>query len=122
MKLLIKKLWIKALKSGKYKQGTECLRKVNKFCCLGVLSDLYAKENKIKWKKDKESYRLFNEGYVLPSMVREWAGLDGHNPGVLITEKIKKKIDCNWKSSSLSNLNDKGCNFKQIAECIDKSL
>lgn len=33
--------WIEALRSGKYKQGTCCLRSAgDRFCCLGVLCDV----------------------------------------------------------------------------------
>lgn len=35
------KAWVEALLSGKYKQGTDCLRSNdNEFCCLGVAADL----------------------------------------------------------------------------------
>jgi hypothetical protein len=37
--------WVKALRSGEYKQGRERLRSGNQFCCLGVLADLVIKEN-----------------------------------------------------------------------------
>lgn len=36
----IKEDWIKALRSGKYKQGTGCLRKGDEYCCLGVLCEV----------------------------------------------------------------------------------
>jgi len=32
--------WVKALRSGKYKQGRNRLRKKDRFCCLGVLCEL----------------------------------------------------------------------------------
>lgn len=35
-----KKLWIMALRSGKYQQGTRFLRNGDKFCALGVLMDI----------------------------------------------------------------------------------
>jgi hypothetical protein len=39
--------WIKALRSGEYKQGCGALRpSKDKFCCLGVLCDVYRKESK----------------------------------------------------------------------------
>ena len=50
MKKLIKKRWLKALRSGKYKQGRELLAfradKEEKYgyCCLGVLADIVAKD------------------------------------------------------------------------------
>ena len=47
----IKQRWIEALKSGEYQQGYEALRYNNKFCCLGVLTDLYIKEHGLQWHK-----------------------------------------------------------------------
>lgn len=39
----IKRAWVKALRSGKYKQGRKQLRNGNdEMCCLGVLCNLYA--------------------------------------------------------------------------------
>lgn len=32
--------WVKALRSGKYKQGKTFLKKGDKYCCLGVLCDI----------------------------------------------------------------------------------
>lgn len=36
----IKRKWIKALRSGTYKQGRNQLRKGDAYCCLGVLCDV----------------------------------------------------------------------------------
>ena len=36
-------LWVKALRSGEYKQTTGQLRKDDGHCCLGVACDLYGK-------------------------------------------------------------------------------
>jgi hypothetical protein len=42
----IKDLWIDALQSGHYEQGTGKLRnKWDEFCCLGVLCNIHAQEN-----------------------------------------------------------------------------
>jgi len=77
----IKKKWIKALRSGKYKQGKMVLHSTdNKFCCLGVLCDLYVKEKKSKWvnRKDKalKVIRGSNVSGFLPPSVQKWAGMD----------------------------------------------
>jgi len=38
----VKTEWLKALRSGKYKQGNGCLRDgQDNFCCLGVLADIH---------------------------------------------------------------------------------
>ena len=36
----IKAKWLKALRSGKFKQGKDQLRLGNRFCCLGVLCEI----------------------------------------------------------------------------------
>lgn len=110
----IKKLWLKALRSGKYKQAMHTLKNNNnEYCCLGVLCDIYAKINKKKG-FDKHNYFL-DENAILPMKVIKWAGLS--------TEGYK--YDCQnvrIGDNSLSNLNDKGKSFKYIANVIDKKL
>lgn len=111
MKKDIKDLWLKALKSCKYKQGKRALRIKNKYCCLGVLCDIYKKENHIRWKKLRDAdgyYFLFDDGAVLPPQVINWAGLKNCNPKIL--------------NKSLSEYNDDGKTFKEIADLIEKYL
>lgn len=74
----IKRLWVKALKSGEYTQTRHALRKDDSFCCLGVLCDLHSKETGEKWQDIKYLY----EDAGLPSEVIEWAGLERSNPKV----------------------------------------
>ena len=55
--------WLAALRSGEYKQGTQILKSIeNKFCCLGVLCDLVAKEypEDFRWEGPSEG-SWFNE-------------------------------------------------------------
>lgn len=50
MKAEIKRKWLEALRSGKYKQGQKRLRGLdNRYCCLGVLCDVV---NPDDWVKD----------------------------------------------------------------------
>lgn len=80
----IKQRWIEALKSDEYRQGYEGLRHNDKFCCLGVLTDLYIKENGFQWRKDVGGCWSFDgEGGVLPASVQKWAGFDDANPLIL---------------------------------------
>lgn len=56
MKQNIMKKWVKALRSGKYKQGYGTLKQYNGFeevyhCCLGVLCELYNDEMRKNKKK-----------------------------------------------------------------------
>lgn len=36
----LKKLWVKALRSGRYKQGKGALKEAGQYCCLGVLANI----------------------------------------------------------------------------------
>lgn len=82
----IKKLWVEALRSGKYKQGTGRLITVGddgvtRMCCLGVLCDLYIKQTgKGEWVNDHgiKHFTSSTEKYVAmlpPIEVVQWAGL-----------------------------------------------
>lgn len=64
----VAKRWVKALRSGKYKQGRETLKTDRgTYCCLGVLCDLAVKAKVIP---------KFPEGeVVLPREVQRWVGL-----------------------------------------------
>jgi hypothetical protein len=106
----IAKLWLKALRSSKYKQGRESLRFVDDdhkvFCCLGVLCDIkLSQENKSEAAKN----RWFgNNTDYLPMSVRKWAGM---NTGDGVFNE----------NSSLVVLNDEqNKSFKYIANVIEK--
>ena len=72
--------WAKALLSGDYKQWKYRLKTNSKYCCLGVLCELYRKETgKGKWKGG--AVKVFEIGNVSkvhepPKAVLEWAGLE----------------------------------------------
>jgi len=137
MKQNIMKKWINALRSGKYKQGTETLKQYNskgnaQHCCLGVLCELYnqeMKKNKKKTLPEKVYNNDFPYGYTrfgnkldyLPKEVMNWAGMK-NSMGEFYTgitwfgdyevEKIRE---------SLADLNDNGKKFKTIANIIEKN-
>jgi hypothetical protein len=72
----IKKLWIKALRSGKYRQGYRQLKRGRgndaAFCCLGVLCEVAKQEGVIK------AYRP-TDGFP-SNKVLAWANLKDMNP------------------------------------------
>lgn len=132
MKQNIMKKWVKALRSGKFKQGTGTLKQYNskgqvKYCCLGVLCELYNQEMKKKKKKTlPETTEDYNSQFVdwskctkfgdkafdLPKEVMKWSGVetsDGYLWYVL------------YALPSLSLLNDAGKKFKTIANIIEKN-
>jgi hypothetical protein len=92
----IKARWVKALRSGEYKQGTGYLAKkrgseARRYCCLGVLCELAVKSGVAERVEDhtgfdERGYRgkgnqdEFRETSLPPRSVVEWAGLERSNP------------------------------------------
>lgn len=115
----IKKLWLEALRSRKYKQGDGYLKdKDGKFCCLGVLCDIYAEKMGLEWEMDDSfdsAYRFIDQQAYLPKKVQEWAGLE-HLGGVVLGE------DKDGDDVDLTHLNDGGRKFYQIARIIEEKL
>jgi len=118
--------WIAALRSGDYEQGRGSLRKNNAFCCLGVLCDVLSKQgsghwdvvDKIVWgfrNKSRDEVEAGNGEWdddLLPPFAAELAGLDTCDPRVN-----------HWGVSiTLSELNDSGANFEEIANLIEERL
>jgi len=128
MKKDIKEKWVSALRSGQYKQGTGYLIKSAnaggqcKYCCLGVLCDLYLKEHDVELSWNSEAISdtevlnvasLYGTEFVLPRQVQEWAGL--HEPSPC--------VEYNDSTEMLSELNDhNGLDFDYLADLIEDSL
>jgi hypothetical protein len=133
MKKEIAKKWVKALRSGKYKQGKGYLKQFNnkhepKHCCLGVLCELYNDTMKKNHKKslyveemvdgsdgtDFIRFDLSDGG--LPKAVRQWAGI-ACALGDFTVEKDNYYIE-----ECLADLNDSGKKFSTIANIIEKNV
>lgn len=97
------KIWIKALRSGNYRQGSGSLRSSGHFCCLGVLCDLVQKDGGPDWSEDRGwGHEFLGDPGKLPKIISKWMGLD---PVI---------------SSRLVSMNDKeGKTFKEIADYIE---
>jgi len=139
MKKEIAKKWVKALRSGKYKQGDGYLKEYNsknqpRHCCLGVLCELYNDAMKKNHKKclnvriKQNTYTTHSNGIVvfnnkpqsLPLVVRKWAGIKDETGEFIIKKKDKYgeyKINEN-----LSVLNDTGRKFSTIANLIETNF
>lgn len=122
MKKAVMKKWVKALRSGEYKQTPHALCKEDKdgncsFCCLGVLAELYVQENndKVCWgKRSKLDSALSIHGLrgSLSKEIMKWSGLKTEG-GTIKTKYI---------DSQLFRLNDEeGKSFKQLANIIEKN-
>jgi hypothetical protein len=111
----IKQKWVSALRSGEYQQTQRRLHDENGFCCLGVLCDLYLKENQLEWEPSTHYNNVYVFQYmatVLPLSVMEWVGVGEGNPYVYV----------NGGPFTLAELNDRGSTFNEIADVIEKQL
>lgn len=114
--------WIKALRSGEYKQTTGMLNKNNEsVCCLGVLCELWRQEQLIpmKWEthsSDNNSMGLFGEAAVVPTQISKeivmYSSIGCIDLPYPARDNEKKEI-------KLIDLNDKAkLTFPQIADVI----
>jgi hypothetical protein len=96
------KKWVKALRSGKYKQTQGCLYDGYGYCCLGVACELAKKEGIIE---DYDGDMSFP-----PIAVQNWlelSSMDGELPD-------------SYTHGSLIDYNDEGSSFKKIAQIIER--
>ena len=124
------RLWVEALRSGKYKQADRQLKRGDTFCCLGVACDISGIG---KW--DGDEY-LLPDGYAaefsLPSAVTEWLGFaedrsdDNEVEIGEITDPILnpyRELIAHKSASptiTLAGLNDSGLTFNEIADVIER--
>lgn len=132
----VKATWTAALRSDRFKQGRQSLRKrlrdgTEEHCCLGVLCDLAVEAGVLpeptltsgrvndgsqdyEYQSNGENGEfLWPEAGVLPYNVRKWAGLEMSNPEVIID---------GYGRMSLAMANDNGNDFNTIADVIDAQL
>lgn len=135
MKPEIKVKWVNALRSGEYKQGNGKLNRDGAFCCLGVLTDLAAKENLVQWKAEPE-YDWVNcvddnesNFDFLTSSVIKWAELEQHvTRNGDVTVKWDSSLEFygyfgeDYESVELSDLNDDKIPFSVLADLIECQL
>jgi hypothetical protein len=96
----IKAKWVAALRSGRYEQGQHRLKsETGEYCCLGVLCSV------IKAKK-------WTDNELLPAHVQVQVG----------AIRGDFRVSVNGKDTFLSNLNDKGIPFNEIANIIEEQL
>jgi hypothetical protein len=121
----IKKRWVAALRSGKYRQSCGHLREDDCYCALGVLCDLFVQEHEhegVSWDKtlgqyyfvryEKDQATYYYE--FLPPVVMKWAGVRHENPEFFVEESE----DC----FTVADLNDdQALSFDQIATIIEES-
>jgi hypothetical protein len=123
----VKRLFLKALRSGEYEQGRLQLRtNEDTYCCLGVLTDLAVKAGIVKWEHSDYGWgveaRLPNgTDYIdtsgLDYKILEWAGLENETG-------IGGNIFFGGaKEDNLMNCNDEQLlTFEEIADIVEENL
>ena len=154
MKPDIKQLWCEKLTSGEYTQAKGALLKEGpvcprRFCCLGVLADIWmqtedGKAHQARWAQDQiqvtrhnqyddKEYQVESDGTLIDE-VQDWARLTASNPHVWVREDVLKthvgfRMGTpgtgereGWLRTTLAELNDNGFSFAEIAEIIKEQL
>jgi hypothetical protein len=100
MKRQLRDEWVTALRSGRYKQGKNQLKKGDSFCCLGVLCDLSG--------VDLDGKYLGGNG-----------GVDDY--GLTDELNVLREIPESQRDR-LAGANDAGNSFAEIADWIEKNI
>jgi hypothetical protein len=95
-----RRLWVEALRSGKYRQAIGDLRSDDGFCCLGVGCDISGLGH---WEDTRYITPDFRHEGTLETDVQEWLGLAG--------------MEGEYWETSLARLNDN--DKKTLAEIAD---
>lgn len=130
MKKKIKKLWVRALRGDhkdrngkKYRQVDGALNVGGKFCCLGVLCDLYSREKDAKWEAGYSSWgdnpsdiakAFLGESCSLPKKVQEWSGLK--------TPEGARVTFVGFPRSLVSHNDEYKRTFDEIATMVEEQL
>lgn len=103
----IKKAWVEALRSGKYKQGRSVLRSASdEFCCLGVLCDVRG----VQWRGNQVSGCYYAEDS------------DGCSSAMWLPNSLKEELGLSEAETELADKNDGGEPFSAIADYIETHL
>jgi hypothetical protein len=104
----VQTLWLKALRSNKYKQAKGVLKNTgNEYCCLGVLCDI-SNLGSFTDAGDYDCGGTDKHRRILPEAVRRWVNLKDKTGSYGVTS-LTDQNDFNNKT------------FKQIANLIEKN-
>lgn len=108
-------MWIAALRSGLYEQGTKYLNCDGKYCCLGVLCEIVPGVKKKEDKAHPGLYRYGESGRTgcLPNEINNQLKFRS-SYGDVSSLYLKDK-------SELAAANDSGATFDEIADFIEKN-
>jgi len=104
--------WLKALRSGDFKQTTEgALQDSIGFCCLGVGCALFIPKDEQSLNKDgflKDNYPEYQESLNIPLWLKNLNADKRYKYGHLVEQRI-------------SNVNDNGASFTEIADLLESA-
>lgn len=110
----IKALWIADLRANAHLQGHKCLKRDDKYCCLGRLCELHRLATNGKWKETAhyDPPKYLGQDAMLPIEVIKWAGL--YTCGVRLDDFEA------WQHND--GHNTPRLTFPEIADLIEKHL
>lgn len=116
--------FIKALRSGKYKQGREALRLRGQwYCCLGVACDV-SKKGRWQYQKTRKGYKYTCKNNAaststLPAPVAEWLGIDSADPILTVPSRFSS-VGSNTMQAT--RVNDQlRAKFAEIADAFERT-
>lgn len=113
-----KERWVRALRSGKYKQASSVLYEYdlengeNCYCCLGVAGKICGIDN-----DELEDWVLYNNDSAIHKLA-----IKKKVPKLLLGDNSKGCEDYNPIVEKLTSYNDSGKSFKWIAAYIERYL
>jgi hypothetical protein len=122
MKQAIMKKWVKALRSGAYKQGKgQLFDEKGGYCCLGVLCDLAMMEGVTDFTPSNQTAtNKYGGSYdFLPGEVKKWAGMKTEDGSL---RNIEIETLSGYTANSLTEINDEAkYDFDQLADVIEEN-
>lgn len=120
----VKKKWVKALRSGDFKQTDSGLKLetddgVFGYCCLGVLTELYIEDHNLKGKKEVQDLSFRKDNCYPNRTVTNWAGLPRYTATSGIGNLLVFLADIN---DGIGIDIDGPWDFNQIAHWVQENL
>lgn len=122
------KRWVKALRSGKYKQTRDVLHDSEGFCCLGVLCDVLNEDVQGQWRWGENGQDFLVAGGAsstdLPFPIVEKYGLKTSEVTFHVTDEMRAKLPTKLAHApsilTFIRLNDTyNLTFDEIADLIE---